>query len=45
MSEAALAGVSGSGTVWIDQSDLAGGEHRFGDVRVIVGAEIRVVPD
>jgi len=35
-SEAALAGVRGAGTIWLEHSDLPVGEHRREGVRVIV---------
>jgi hypothetical protein len=40
----ALARVRGSGTVWVEQSDLAPGRHRLGDVEVVVGPSFPMTP-
>jgi erythromycin esterase len=41
---AALALVRGAGTVWVEQSDLAAGEHQLGSIRVIVGPSFPMTP-
>jgi hypothetical protein len=36
--------VRGAGTVWVEQSDLAAGEHQLGSIRVIVGPSFPMTP-
>lgn len=40
----ALAAISGTGTVWVEQSDLAPGVHQMGDLKVIVGPSFPMTP-
>ena len=40
----ALEGVTGSGTIWVEQSDLPQGMHEIGGVKVIVGPSFPMTP-